>query len=57
MKANIKDKEKIGIYVIRNLTNNKVYVGKAINIHRRIKQHITQLNHKSKDENIHLINS
>lgn len=57
MKANLKDKNKIGIYVIRNLTNNKVYVGKAINIHRRIKQHITSLNTKSKDENIHLINS
>ena len=57
MKANLKDKNKIGIYVIRNLTNNKVYVGKAINIHRRIKQHITSLNTKSKDENIHLINA
>lgn len=57
MKANLKDKKKFGIYVIRNLVNNKVYVGKAINIHRRIKQHVTALNTKSKDENIHLINA
>ena len=33
----------------------KIYVGKSINIYKRIKQHITQLNHKSKDENYHLI--
>lgn len=57
MKANLKDKKKFGIYVIRNLINNKVYVGKAVDIHRRIKGHITALNTKSKDENIHLINA
>lgn len=57
MKANLKDRKKFGIYVIRNLINNKVYVGKAVDIHRRIKGHITALNTKSKDENIHLINS
>lgn len=57
MKANIKDKGKWGIYCIKNTVNQKVYVGKAIDIHRRIKQHITQLNTKSKDENIYLINA
>lgn len=57
MKANLKDRKKFGIYVIRNLINNKVYVGKAVDIHRRIKGHITALNTKSKAENIHLINS
>jgi len=48
---------KIGIYCIRNLVNNKVYIGKSKNIYFRIKQHITHLNTKSKDENRHLINS
>lgn len=38
MKANIKDKGKWGIYCIKNTVNQKVYVGKAIDIHRRIKQ-------------------
>ena len=55
MKANINDKFKCGIYCIKNTVNNKIYVGKSINIYKRIKQHITQLNHKSKDENYHLI--
>lgn len=57
MKANIKDKFKCGIYCIKNTVNNKIYVGKSINIYGRIKQHITQLNHKSKEENYHLINA
>lgn len=57
MKANINDRGKWGIYCIKNTINQKVYVGKSIDIHKRIKQHITQLNTKSKDENIHLINA
>jgi len=58
MKANIKDKEKSGIYCIRNLINNKVYIGKAKCIHRRIKNHITNLNNKKRDsENDHFINA
>lgn len=28
-----------GIYIIRNIVNNKVYIGSANNIHRRIKEH------------------
>ena len=57
MKLNTKDKKKVGIYVIRNLVNQKVYVGKSVNIYFRMKQHITHLNTKSKDENCHLINA
>ena len=48
---------KIGIYCIRNLVNNKVYVGKSKNIYLRLKQHITQLNTKNKNENPYLIKS
>ena len=57
MIQNKEDQNKSGIYVIKNKINNKVYVGKAVNIYRRIKVHITALNTKSKDENRHLINS
>ena len=57
MKQRSEDKFKSGIYVIMNNINSKKYVGKSINIYRRIKEHITSLNTKSKDENCHLINS
>lgn len=51
----IRDYKKAGIYCIKNLINNKVYIGKSINIHNRIKQHTTLLNRKSLDENRYLI--
>ena len=51
------DKKKSGIYVIKNKINNKIYVGKAIDIYRRIKDHVTALNTKNKNENPYLINS
>ena len=57
MKLNTKDKNCSGIYVIRNILNKKIYVGKAKCIYRRVKDHITRLNHRSKDENPHLINA
>lgn len=58
MKANIKDKGKVGVYCIRNTVNNKVYIGKSIDIHTRIKRHIGFLNMKSKKhENPHFINA
>lgn len=58
MKLNIKrDLGKSGIYCIRNIINNKVYIGKSKNIYIRMKDHITRLNIKNKDENFHLINS
>lgn len=52
-----RDFEKSGIYCIRNIINNKVYIGKAKCIYKRIKDHITALNTKNKDENYHLIQS
>lgn len=53
-----KDLKKCGIYCIRNTINNKVYIGKSINIYNRVKQHVTMLNRKIKtQENQHLINA
>lgn len=57
MKAKKKDLNKCGIYCIKNTINNKVYIGKSINIYKRIICHISFLNNKSKDENRHLIHS
>lgn len=56
MKADIKHKTKSGIYAIFNKINGKVYIGKSIDIHARIKSHITALNKKKlKQENQHFI--
>lgn len=55
MKVNKFDLNKCGIYCIRNLINNKVYIGKSYNIYNRIAAHIYNLTVKSKDENRHLI--
>lgn len=52
-----RDLEKAGIYGIINKINNKIYIGKSINIYNRIKQHIILLNKESLDENRYLINS
>ena len=52
-----RDKRKSGIYCIRNIQNQKVYIGKAKDIYKRLKAHITALNTKNKDENPYLINS
>lgn len=57
MKVNKRDLNKHGIYCIRNIINNKVYIGKSINIYTRIASHIQNLNKRSKDENRHLISS
>lgn len=58
MKRNSKDKNKSGIYLIRNLINGKVYIGKSRDIDQRIGQHITMLNKKCKThENDHFINA
>lgn len=46
-----------GIYCIRNLINQKVYIGKSINIYKRIHDHLDKLKKKSKDENPYLTNS
>jgi group I intron endonuclease len=59
MKLNRKEHlNQSGIYCIRNKVNNKVYIGKAKCIYKRIRQHINNLNKKSRDnENDHLINA
>ena len=57
MKVNKNDK-KCGIYMIRNVINNKVYIGKSKNIYNRITKHIYNLNiNNSKEENLHIINA
>lgn len=49
-------KNKAGIYCITNTVNNKVYIGKSLNIHARLKNHIYFLNTKClKQENSHFI--
>lgn len=56
MKLNTKDQGKSGIYLIRNLVNGKVYIGKAKCIYKRVKAHITNLNRRiSSQENEHFI--
>lgn len=57
MKLNKYDLNKCGIYCIRNLINNKVYIGKSYNIYSRIASHIYELTVRSKNENRHLINA
>ena len=44
---------KSGIYLIKNIINNKVYIGSAINIDKRWKEHIYSLK-KSKHHSEHL---
>lgn len=43
----------IGIYMIKNLFNNKVYIGQSTNIDRRWNDHKNKLNN-NKHENLHL---
>lgn len=52
-----RDFNKSGIYCIKNLINNKVYIGKSMNIYRRILNHINLLNRESLNENRYLIYS
>lgn len=54
MKYNTKDKKRAGIYVIRVIPENKVYVGASINIYSRISQHVQNLTWGSKDANRNL---
>ena len=48
-----------GIYVIKNLINGKIYVGKSKNIYKRIHQHLYDIKTKDRNynENPHLLNS
>lgn len=57
MKIKREDKNKCGIYCIKNITTNKVYIGKSKNIYNRMMQHQYNLRKKSKDENRYLINA
>lgn len=58
MKAKLSDKGKSGIYCIINKTNGKIYIGKAKCIYKRIKQHVTNLNRKIREqENDHFIHA
>lgn len=57
MKPNNLDK-RCGIYCIKNKVNNKVYIGKSINIYSRLYQHLSDLNTgKRKSKNSHLLNA
>lgn len=56
---NFKDeqlKNKSGIYQIRNLIDNKVYIGSSLNLYKRIYYHIYKLN-RNKHNNKHLQNA
>ena len=37
-------KKKCGIYVIKNLKNGRRYIGQSVNIKRRFREHILELN-------------
>lgn len=57
MKLTLEDPTKVcGIYEIRNLVNNKVYIGSTINLQKRYNSHISQLKNQNHD-NQHLQNS
>jgi len=45
-----------GIYIIRNLVNNKIYIGSSVNIKRRFSQHKSTLRHNT-HRNKHLQNA
>lgn len=57
MELNRKDFKKSGIYCIKNIINNKMYIGKSFDIYTRIACHKQGLNTKNKNENRHLINA
>jgi group I intron endonuclease len=56
MRPNSKHQQ-CGIYAIRNLVTNKLYIGKSKNIYKRIHQHIYSLKNNTKNENPYLQNS
>jgi group I intron endonuclease len=57
MKIDHKKDQVSGIYCIRNTVNQKVYIGKSVNIAKRMSSHKQCLRKKSKDENRHLISA
>ena len=58
MKVNWKEHSICGIYCIKNLITNKVYIGKSLNIAPRVAGHKSALNRNcKKSENHHFINA
>ena len=51
--AEYKKLKRSGIYVIKNLSNSKVYVGSAVDIRRRVQGHIRDLTN-NKHHSVHL---
>lgn len=52
----MKKEKNSGIYIIKNLINNKIYVGSSFNIEKRFKEHKRQLK-KNEHKNSHLQSS
>jgi len=48
MKARQEHKGTSGIYVIKNMINDKIYIGKSIDVYKRIQKHILSLNKELK---------
>jgi group I intron endonuclease len=48
----VKLKGKCGIYFIRNIKNNKEYIGSSINVHGRLTKHMSLLRHGKHDNPI-----
>lgn len=48
-----------GIYAIRNITTNKLYIGKSKNIYKRLHQHLSDIKyeHRNHNENPYLLNA
>lgn len=58
MRGRMEDDKSIGIYCIYNKINGKRYIGKSVNIRKRIIAHKSNLNlKKSKSSNSYLINA
>ena len=46
-----------GIYIIRNIVNNKVYIGQSIDIERRWKEHKRKYQYENERKNSYLYNA
>lgn len=59
MKINKENCNCPGIYVIKNLINGKVYVGKSKNCYKRLHQHLSdiKIENRNYNENPHLLNA
>lgn len=58
MKVKAIENNKSGIYLIRNLINNKIYIGKSKNIYKRLHQHLYDFkNKRKKSTNDYLLSS